>query len=182
MLRAPVQPRLTVTALTLPAPLWRRLISAVYDGLLMIGLVFATVIFFLIGCWLLGVEPNSRILGLCLFSVGLGFFGWFWTHGGQTLGMRVWRLRVRRVDGQPLRWPIAAIRYTGMFVVWVGLPLSLMLLFVPRFAQAHPQLATPSIALLSVLVCSLVLARLDARKRAPHDWISGTEVVVEPKA
>ncbi|WP_165797515.1 RDD family protein [Solimonas fluminis] len=168
--------------LVLPAPLWRRLIAAVYDGLLMVGLVFATVIFFLIGCWALGVQPNSRILGICLFGVGLGFFGWFWTHGGQTLGMRVWQLRVRRLDGRALRWPIAAVRYTVMFVVWLGLPVSMLLLFVPRFENAHPGLTNPSIALLSVLVCSLLLSRLDARRRAPHDWISGTEVVVEPKA
>ena len=171
-----------MTDLVLPAPLWRRLIAAVYDGLLMVGLVFATVIFFLIACWAIGMEPNSRALGACLFLVGLGFFGWSWTHGGQTLGMRVWQLRVRRLDGRALRWPIAAARYTVMFVIWFGLPLSLLLLFVPRFGDKHPELANPSIALLSVLVCALVLSRLDARRRAPHDWISGTEVVVEPKA
>lgn len=31
-----------------------------------------------------------------------GFFLWFWTHGGQTLGMRAWRLRIFSTNGQPI--------------------------------------------------------------------------------
>ena len=33
-----------------------------------------------------------------------GVFCGFWTHGGQTLGLRAWHLRVVREDGAPLRW------------------------------------------------------------------------------
>jgi uncharacterized RDD family membrane protein YckC len=31
----------------------------------------------------------TYLLAICLL-----FFGWFWTHGGQTIGMRAWRIRV----------------------------------------------------------------------------------------
>ncbi len=30
------------------------------------------------------------------------FFAYFWVHGGQTLGMRAWRFRLLRDDGEPL--------------------------------------------------------------------------------
>ena len=29
-----------------------------------------------------------------LLAVSFLFFGWFWTHGGQTLGMRAWKIIV----------------------------------------------------------------------------------------
>src|SRR3546814_15221118 len=67
---------------------------------------------------LVGSARDWEMLRICLFVVGLGFFGWFWTHGGQTLGMRVWRVRVRRDNGDSLNWVSAAVRYGGMLLVW----------------------------------------------------------------
>jgi uncharacterized RDD family membrane protein YckC len=39
------------------------------------------------------------------------FSGWFWTHGGQTLGMKVWGLRLDTTDGSPVAWSRAALRF-----------------------------------------------------------------------
>jgi uncharacterized RDD family membrane protein YckC len=46
------------------------------------------------------------------------FYAWFWTHGGQTLGMRAWRIRVVRDDGVPLRWRDALLR---LGAAWLGM-------------------------------------------------------------
>ena len=83
--------------------LLRRLGAMVYDGLLLVALWFvATAI------WLpfTGGEaiPYPGLLRVWLLAVSFVFFGWFWTHGGQTLGLRAWRLRVERADGAPLTW------------------------------------------------------------------------------
>ena len=34
-----------------------------------------------------------------LVLVSLSFFGYFWSKSGQTIGMRAWRMQVRRLDG-----------------------------------------------------------------------------------
>lgn len=34
----------------------------------------------------------------------LGFFVWFWRNGGQTIGMRAWRLRLFSTTEQPLTY------------------------------------------------------------------------------
>lgn len=47
----------------------------------------------------------------------MAFFGWFWTHGGQTLGMRAWKIRAVGIAGQPLNWRQALIR---SFVAMLG--------------------------------------------------------------
>lgn len=52
-----------------------------------------------------GLEPlHQWLLFVCeILSVVL-FFGWFWTHSGQTLGMQAWRVKVESNDGAPLSW------------------------------------------------------------------------------
>ena len=39
-----------------------------------------------------------------------GFFLWFWKKGGQTLGMRAWRLRIYSTVEQPVTWPRLLLR------------------------------------------------------------------------
>ncbi len=34
----------------------------------------------------------------------VGFFLWFWKRGGQTIGMRAWRLRIYNTKDTPITW------------------------------------------------------------------------------
>src|SRR3546814_21189759 len=113
-----------------PSPLLRRLIAAIYDSLLLLGLWMVTVLIDAVVRALVGSARDWEMLRICLFVVGLGFFGWFWTHGGQTLGMRVWRVRVRRDNGDSLNWVSAAVPYGGMLLVW-GTVLTPLILRLP---------------------------------------------------
>lgn len=60
------------------------------------------------------------------------FFTWFWTHGGQTLGMRSWRIRVVDSKGEPIGWPGAVRRYVAAFVSWVILGLGFVWIVFDR--------------------------------------------------
>ena len=167
--------------LMLPAPLWRRLIAAVYDGLLLLGLWMAAALLdLLVRDQLFGLPRQWLWLQCFYFVIGLGFFGWSWTRGGQTLGMRAWRLQVRRLDGSALRWPIATLRYSTMLITWMAATLPLLLL-IPRYA-AQPALVTTAVAAALLVLASAVQMLTESRRRALCDWISGTEVVVVPPA
>src|SRR3546814_1722422 len=120
-----------------PAPLWRRLIAAIYDSLLLLGLWMVTVLIDAVVRALVGSARDWEMLRICLFVVGLGFFGWFCTHGGQTLGMRVWRVRVRRDNGDSLNWVSAAVRYGGLLLVR-GIVLTPLILRLPHL-RAEPR-------------------------------------------
>lgn len=162
-----------------PAPWWRRLLASIYDGLVLLGLCMAALLLEMIAReTLLGLGKNYAVLQLLLFGVGLGFFGWFWVHGGQTLGMRAWRLQVRRLDGAPLRWPIAAVRYAVMIATW-ALVLFPILLGLPRYA-ANPPLQAAALACGLATLALAALMHFEARRRAPCDWAAGTEVVLVP--
>lgn len=93
------------------AHLARRLAALGYDLLL-----FGAVLWFL--TFVLVAARGGRAIpaGTPWYTASLVlaaylFFGWFWTHGGQTLGMRAWRLKVVRRDGASLSWIDAAWRF-----------------------------------------------------------------------
>jgi uncharacterized RDD family membrane protein YckC len=134
-----------------PAPLWRRLAAALYDGLLLLALWMVLALFDALVRDALTLPYDARALRAFLFLAGLVFFGWFWTHGGQTLGMRAWRLQLRRSDGSAVHWPAAALRYAAAWLAWAPLGLG------------------------------LAWCAVDPQRRAWHDRLSGTEVVVLPK-
>lgn len=166
-------------SLVLPAPIWRRFAASTYDGLLLLAMWMVAALIDTIVRDALGLPRTRLAFQILLFLVGLGFFGWFWTHGGQTLGMRVWRLRVRRIDGSALRWPIASVRYAVMLVTWFALLLP-ALLQIPSLA-AHVNAGTALVASLAYSVVAVLVMLLDRRRRALCDHATRTEVVVEPK-
>jgi len=59
------------------------------------------------------VAPEHPLYGAYLLAVAFLYFGWCWTHGGQTLGLRAWGLRVTRSDGRPLDWRLSALRFAA---------------------------------------------------------------------
>lgn len=98
-----------------PAGLMRRLAALLYDAFLLIAiLLVASVPPTLING---AAIPNDGSIVhiafiLYLLSIWFGFYGWFWTHGGQTLGMSVWRIRATMVDGGGLNWRSALLRWS----------------------------------------------------------------------
>ena len=65
-----------------------------------------------------GEGGNYLLLQLFALLSPLLFFGWFWTHGGQTLGMRSWRIRVVDLNGEPIGWGLAVRRYLAALLSW----------------------------------------------------------------
>ena len=94
-----------------PASVWRRLAALGYDLLLLAALLFVFTLLVLAVRLGDAVPPGSWWFPLCLLAVAMAFFCGFWVHGGQTVGMRAWRIRVMSDDGQPLKWPRAAARF-----------------------------------------------------------------------
>lgn len=159
-----------------PAPLRRRFMAAVYDGLLLLALWMVTTLAYAVLRALLQQPEHPRLLQLLLLAVGLLFFGHSWVRGGQTLGMRAWHLQLRRLDGAGLRWPIAAVRYAALLLSW-AVVLAPALLTV-RTVATHPHSAAAGTGCAIAALCALLWSRMDARRRAPCDVLAGTEVVL----
>ena len=105
-----------------PASFSRRLGAIFYDAMLygitvlLVGSIISSVTGHLLGRELIeGGTLFSRLL--FIIQIGLLFllFGWSWTHGGQTIGMRAWKIRVVTNDGYQLNWQQAFFRFVSAF-------------------------------------------------------------------
>ncbi|MDR2838033.1 MAG: RDD family protein [Azonexus sp.] len=94
------------------ASLGRRLVSMLYEGLVVFAVLL---IFFVIPqaalSGHLGHTLGPRPMLLHMLLLLLIYFVWFWLHGGQTLPMKTWKLRLTNADGSPLRPLQAVLRY-----------------------------------------------------------------------
>jgi uncharacterized RDD family membrane protein YckC len=99
--------------------LLRRLAAIVYDSIVLIGLIFLAAVppTILYGG---GISEPLPAFGMQLYllAVAFAFFGGFWTHGGQTIGMRAWRIRVVDRDGRAITWRHALVRFLAAILSW----------------------------------------------------------------
>lgn len=114
----------------LPVPLFKRLISILYDQLLVIAIfmLFGIVVNILTtfifngGNAITEDHPyyllNRILLLLTFFISSFSFYCWFWTHGGQTLGMKTWKLLLLTEDGTTISMKQATKRYFGALLSW----------------------------------------------------------------
>jgi uncharacterized RDD family membrane protein YckC len=106
------------------APHGPRLVAYIIDGILLTVAVTVVAIVLVIltaGLAAVGAVPLAVLAGLltflAAFLIGIGYFPWFWAHGGATPGMRIFNLRlVRDRDGGPIGWGEAILRLVGLWV------------------------------------------------------------------
>lgn len=118
-----------IDSTTKRAGFFRRLAAMIYDTLVAIAVGMCAAMVMIVTMVVLlknGVldlqgyaEPADLIQASLLYKtliqvwVGgwiVGFFLWFWKRGGQTLGMRAWRLRIYSTVDEPMTWSRLIVR------------------------------------------------------------------------
>jgi uncharacterized RDD family membrane protein YckC len=131
------------------ASLFRRLAAGVYDIFLIFALLlFATGIALLLNKGH-SFGPSNLFFTLYLTTfIGL-FYCWFWTHGGQTLGMQAWKIKVVDNNLQHITWQMAIKRFV---------------------------FAVPSVGLFGV---GYIMSFFTQNKLSVHDFASKTRVITK---
>ena len=109
----------------------KRIASTIYDLFLLLG------VWFLVGSIALGVKylfvgevtslnPNFG-MALVILSTW-SFYAYFWTHGGKTLGMAVWKFEIYSLDNNKINLKQISVRFFFNFMTFLlaGLPLIMM--------------------------------------------------------
>jgi uncharacterized RDD family membrane protein YckC len=152
------------------AGLGRRMASFIYEGVLLFGVLMTA------GLLYAGLtEQRNAMLGRhglqAFLLVVLGvYFGWFWSHGGQTVAMKAWRIRVLCVDGGPLTLGRALLRFA---LAWSWFAPALLALWLGGATAAGPIAA----ALTAGVVIYAALTRLHPDRQFWHDVVCGTRLV-----
>jgi uncharacterized RDD family membrane protein YckC len=128
----------------------RRLAAMAYEILLLIGVLVVTLILphVLIAAFAHQLATPTT-LWAHLFVVLLVYFVGFWSHGGQTLAMKTWKIRLLTRSGTPVRPAQALLRY---LLCW------------------------PSLGLGGI---GIVWALVDRDRQFLHDRIAGTQLIKE---
>lgn len=119
--------------------LMRRLMAIIYDLFLLIALLFIATAIAMAFNQGNAIEPGQALYPLyvaCLLIISFCFYGWFWTHGGQTLGMKTWKMRLQQNNAQSITWPLAFIRFTTAMISWSAAGLGFL------WSLFHPQRRT----------------------------------------
>jgi uncharacterized RDD family membrane protein YckC len=134
--------------MTYPTPgFGRRIICLIYEFLLLLAVLFiASFIFHLIFSDINAAYFKPLFQFYLLVIMGY-YFIWFWTHGGQTLAMQTWKIRIVAADGGGLTNRQAITRYL---------------------------LALPSVFLLGI---GVFWALFDRDHQFLHDRLAGTRVI-----
>lgn len=144
----------------------------VYEAMLMFGvLVIAGLIFAVLIEQRHALYMRHGLQAILVFAMTV-YFLWFWTHGGQTLPMKTWRMRLETANGQPIKLKRAIGRYLlawlwvlpGLAAAWTLGAKNWMLVLIPAA---------------NVLLWALT-AYLDPQRQFLHDRIAGTRIVGVP--
>lgn len=143
------------------APLWRRLVALMYDGfiVLAISLIYGTVVnvaFVNLTNTQLN-EDYTPVVGGPLYLLGWYlsialFYAYFWHRGGQTVGMKAWKIKVLSLQSN------STASWSSCFLRAAIGPISFFSLLAGYFWKWF-----------------------DKDGHCLHDKLSGTKVVVVPK-
>lgn len=106
------------------APLRRRMAAFIYEGVLLFGLVMVAGAIYSISVGQLhALRGRTGMMATQFLALAL-YFIWFWTHGGQTLAMKTWQVRLLTQAGHPIGlWP-ACVRFVLSWLwfmpAWLG--------------------------------------------------------------
>ena len=101
----------------------RRLATAGYDFLILLAIwIMATGLLMpFTGGAIDPPLPWNIPFDLYILAVSFTYFGWFWTHGGQTLGMKAWKYEVVTTEGMPIGFAAALKRFLLALLSWLAL-------------------------------------------------------------
>lgn len=97
-----------------------------YECILLVAILFVAGYLFVALTQGAATPVVKGIFQAYLSGVIAAYFIWFWLHGGQTLAMKTWRLRLVGADGQPVTLKQAVLRFVfalpsvllGIGILW----------------------------------------------------------------
>ena len=98
------------------APLGRRLLSLIYEALLLIAVLWLAALPFGPLEAAFGAPHVRPLFQAYLATAGGVYFVWQWVRGGQTLAMKTWRLRLVSANADAVTVRQAIVRYVAAVI------------------------------------------------------------------
>ena len=151
--------------------LWRRLACFLYEGVLLFGVVMVAGLLYSIAIGQHNAMQGRAGLVAFLFAVLGAYFIWFWSHGGQTLAMQTWHIRLVTQDGRPLTRLRAVARYLLAYLWFMP---ALVTLWLTGGSGSRGAVA---LVMAAGVAGYAALTRLHPQRQYWHDAACGTRLV-----
>ena len=166
-----------VTSITSAVPpfasLTQRLVCMLYEAVLLFGVFFAAELIFDLSTQGSDLAALRNWRQLYLFIVLGGYFTYFWGHGGQTLPMKTWHVKLVSANQQKLSFKQASLRYC---IAWMWFLPALSLTYLLQIQHWL------SIGLFFVgIVAWAATIKFDRHGQFLHDRLAGTQLIALPK-
>ncbi|WP_374255766.1 RDD family protein [Aquabacterium sp.] len=158
-----------------PAPaVLRRMAAFLYEGVLLFGLVMVVGAVYSISVnQQHGLRGREGMMAVQFLALAL-YFIWMWTHGGQTLALKTWQLRVLSANGQPIS-PRQALTRFMLSWLWF-MPAWITAWAAEQLTGLHASGLLYGI-MLAWIVIYAALTRLLPQGQFLHDVICGTRII-----
>ncbi|MBL1319770.1 MAG: RDD family protein [Methylophaga sp.] len=103
--------------------LFRLLAVMFYDFMVLLSILFLAYLIAIIINSGEAIRQGNLFFIAYQFAVSWLFYAWFWTHGGQTIGMRAWKIYLLSEDQSSVSWRQATIRFAAAVLSWIPLGL-----------------------------------------------------------
>ena len=93
-----------------------------YDSLLLFSLLFfaAAIAYSITDGQVKSSDGQIKLMfQLYLLTVSFFYFAWSWVNGGQTLGMKAWRVKLVTDDNQPISLRHCLVRFLISIISWL---------------------------------------------------------------
>jgi uncharacterized RDD family membrane protein YckC len=128
------------------AGLGRRFLAMLYEGLLLLAVLFVSALAFQGAAITSLVGWSRHLFQLYLFLIIGLYFIWCWLRGGQTLAMKTWKLKLVQVTGDPITPKQALVRYVFAWISFLTIGLGFLWAAIDRDRQfLHDRLAATRI-------------------------------------
>jgi uncharacterized RDD family membrane protein YckC len=156
-------------ALQAPA-LSRRLAAFVYEGVLLFGVwMTAAGVYSVFTGMRHALQGRHGLMAFLLVTMA-AYFVWFWTHGGQTVAMKAWHVRLVDAHARPVTVPRALARH---LLAWLW--------FAPALLAAELSGLKSGASAASIVLAGAAayagLSRLHPERQFWHDVVCGTRLV-----
>lgn len=158
-------------AMDVEAPSVRRRMAAFfYEGVLLFGVVMMSAYLYSSLTQQRHALSGRHGLQGFLFAVLAVYFVWFWSHGGQTVAMKAWHIRLVDQHGRPVGQGRALARYLLSWLWFMPALLVLWMMQVPGPGGTFAVLLTG----VAAYTCT---ARMHPSRQFLHDVVCGTRLV-----
>ncbi|MGZ3182901.1 MAG: RDD family protein [Telluria sp.] len=155
----------------------RRLVSLIYDFLLLCAVEFVAVALYTLVTFNLHSNLLDRARTLVIVLAAGAYYIYQWTDSGFTLAMKTWRIKLVMAGQPKVPVPVAIKRYV---FAWGFVAPALIVIEVMHLASTRAGTVTSAWLVLANVVAWSLTAFLDKDRQFLHDHLAGTRLIQLP--